>query len=75
MTITSQGLSITEKAAYDAIKEKFEKSSKNEQKKLARKQASIVRRAIDARAAVKNQIKADIAAKTIAEIINSKEFK
>lgn len=74
MTITSQGLSITEKAAYDNIKKKFQKLSKSKQKTLANKQASIVRRAIEARAGVETLIKGDIASMTISEIINSKKF-
>ena len=74
MTITSQGLSITEKAAYDNIKKKFQKLSKAKRKTLANKQASIVRRAIAARAGVETLIKGDIASMTLSEIINSNPF-
>ena len=73
MTITSQGLSPTDRVEYKRIKNKFNRLSKIEQKALAKKQASIVRRAIEA-AATSPLIRTEIARLTLREIISNRRF-
>jgi len=74
MTITSQGLSPTDRVKYKIIKSKFARLSNAEQKVLAKKQASIVRRAITTSATDSTSLRAEIARLTSREVINNRRF-